>query len=944
MKRRSHRPPRVAQWILDRALHDVHADEVLGDVEETYNRIHENGRAEWARLWYWGQVIRSVPLFLFASVYWATVMIINNLKTVLRTLRSHKGYTILNVVGLSVGIAVTTFALLFVQHEYSFDQDFSKSDQIYRVVQDFNLPSEQGSTAAIGWTIGELLSENFPEITQVTRFTTDSRYTIQHGEKLFSEKTVHSVDPSIFDLFDIAIVSGNSQQPLPNYESIVISESAANLLFGIDDPIGKTVTITEPTIFRSDLTVSAVARDMPTNSHFQFDYLVRVKPKPSDRAAVTGRWGGGYTYIVLPKYSSPEQLEEKLPSFVDDYIGPEVAKSEGSSWEELKNSGRSWTLSLQALTDVHLDNRYEAQYEGALGRSGSRTNITFFLIIALFILILACVNFVNLATARSSSRIKEVGIRKVVGSSRKQLIYQFLVESTVVSLISAAIACALVVVFLGVFNDFLGTEITFDPIGNGYHIAGLVIVALTVGVLAGSYPAFFLSAFRPAELLSGSLHTRRRGVSLRNGLVIFQFFISVLLIVATVVVFNQLSFMQNKDLGFDGERVLVLQNVPNKFMHAESFAWRGLMSERGYTVDDWMSLNRREQAELIEASGGEVDRLFFMTGRRLRVFQQQLLAIPGIQSASFSSVVPGRENGFGINVNSLTTSSGSDIDIRLQFIDSAFFETLQLPLVSGRNVNIGDAAMGAFVINETAAELFGPESPIGSTVEDRLAILEGDAYTPKGFDSPIVGVVKDFQYADMRTAIQPTIFSPFYPNGMPAQILVRLRSGTVSETIAAIERTWNEFIPGDALNYSFLDEDFARLFKAEKQLSKVFGFFSMLAIIIACLGLFGLAAFMAEQRTKEIGIRKTLGASVQSVIQLLSTRFFWLLLIGNGMAWPVGYILMHKWLDNFAYRTEIGAEVFLITAAITLALVIISVGGQALRASLSNPVDSLRYD
>ena len=943
-----YQPPGLGAWLLERTRYRADGDILLGDLEEEYQLWCRHRGKRQARRWYWRQVVTSLPVFILQSIYWGTVMLKNQLKTVLRTLRSQKGYAILNVAGLSVGIALSILALLYVQHEYSFDGSFSKSDRIYRVVQDINLPYAEISVGTVGGGLAERLLENFPEVIQATIIFGGQRdYTLKYGNKLFKVKNRYGVDPSIFDLFDIEIVRGNAQEPFPDYESFVISETTARKVFGEEDPIGEMITLTGPFLDTYDMTVTAVARDMPVNSHFQFDYLDWLEPgEPGSRTGQVADWQEGFfTYIVLPEDYAPERLETKFPAFVDAFIGPEVEEwvwMGGSSWEEIKKAGGSWTLHLQALKDIHWDTQYEA-----FERQGSQTSINLFSLIAFFILALACVNFMNLATARSSRRLKEVGVRKVVGSSRTQLIHQFLLESIIVSMLSLLLACALVVLLLPAFNAFLGTEITFGLFENAYILPGLIILAGAVGILAGSYPAFFLSAFRPIELLSGARRSGRRGVSLRDGLVVFQFLITVLLIVATLVVYRQLSFMRDKDLGFDGEHVLVLQDVKSAFLRTEAPSYRGLLEESGSSWQEWQSLSPRQQNDMVEASDGALGHYNAITWRRMRVFKQRLLEIPGVQSVSISQAIPGRYSESRVVVPPAVLLKEDAVEIRWFAIDGDFLETLQLELVAGRNAsNDGlPIAMRSFLINETAAELFGTDYPVGSTVADLLLKIAGNGYQPPWYSKrPIVGVVKDFLYADMHTEIQPTIFHGGIPNRVSSHVIVRLQSSDLQATLASIESAWSEFIPDEALSYSFLDEDFARLFEAENRLGKAIGFFATLAIMVACLGLFGLATFMAEQRTKEIGIRKTLGASVRNIVQLLSRHFLWLLLIGNLVAWPIGYIVMNRWLENFAFRIDIGADIFILTGAVALLLVVIAVGGQALRASLANPVESLRYE
>ena len=760
MKNQDVKSPRLARWIFERSLHEARADEVLGDLEETYARMQANGGSRWARLWYWGQLFRSFPFFLFGTAYWGTVMLKNQLKTILRTLRTQSGYAILNITGLSVGIALSILALLYVQHEYSFDTSLSKADRIYRVIQDINLPKYQLSTATVGYGLAQSFTDNFPEVSLATRISKGTEKTLTYGDAVFKANNLYAVDRSILELFDIEIVRGNAKEPLATPESFVISESIAKKIFGEEDPIGKVVAITSNALAAPEMTITAVARDMPANSHFRFDFLYLYTPRPNTTEPTAG-WGYIYTYIVLPEDYPPERLEAKFPDFVERFIGPEVEQWGASSWEEIKKSGRSWTLHIQALKDVHWDTQYatfdlQARYGGTFGRQASSTSVKLFSIIAFFILVLACVNFMNLATARSSRRLKEVGIRKVVGSSRMQLIHQFLLESVIISLLSLLVACALVVLLLPAFNVFLGTEINFHLLENAYLLPGLIILALTVGVLAGSYPAFFLSAFRPVELFTGMRRGGVRAVSLRDGLVVFQFLITILLIVATVVVQSQLSFMRNKDLGFEDDQVLILRDIHTPFARTRQASFRQLLEKSGYDLDDFVSLNHRQRNEVIENSKGVLHRDELPS--RVRVFKQRLLEIPGVYSVSGSDVIPGRFQGWNETYGIADASAMGEVQVLSATIDTDFWETLQIELVAGRNFGTDDTSEGTIIINEAYADWLGSDDPVGSMLGD---LLEEAGYKRSPKEGMIIGVTKDFQFADMRTRIQPTkLFLP----------------------------------------------------------------------------------------------------------------------------------------------------------------------------------------
>ncbi len=872
MNENKDRPPRLAAWLARLCLHEVDADVVLGDLEETYGALHRRYGPAAARRWYWSQVLRSVPTLFYRTLYWSLVMLKNYLIVALRTLRRQKGYAFINIAGLAAGLACCLLILLFVQHELSYDRFHERADRIYRVVEDLSTPGNTGEITTIPAAFASAATADFSEIEQAVRLFSPPQTPVAYGDRLFQEPDFFFADPAMFEVFSFPLLQGDPQTVLEAPFSLVLTERTARKYFGEADPVGKILTVSDTLDFR----VTGVVQDVPSESHLHFDLVASMTSWEAMAPSIANQWAPHmyYTYLLLAPETSAPALESKFPGLVERNI----QLSEGWSFDFL----------LQPLTSIH----FHSHRSGELEANGRLEHVYLFTVIALFILLIACINFMNLATARSARRTREIGMRKVLGAHRRQLVGQFLGEAFLMSLASTALAVVVVILTLPVFNALAGKDLALDMLGHWPFLVALLTLALFVGVLAGSYPAFFLSAFRPLAVLKGlTTHTGKQQAAstLRKALVVFQFAVTVFLISGTAVVFNQLHFMRTRHLGFAPEQILVVS-----------------------------SLNGR-QAQLAER------------------FKQEALDYVSVRHVTRSNSLPGR----GMIGLSFQAEAMPEDDWRLTnilFVDPDFVETYEMEIVAGRDFSPDFATdtTGSFILNEATVKELGwtPEEAIGKTAALRRS------------RGRIVGVVRDFNYVSLQETVEPLVLVPTVtPFGStPVYLSLRLRTDDLPGTLAQLEDTWRTLIPHRPFTYFFLDDDFDQQYRAEDRLARIFGVFAGLAILIACLGLFGLAAFTAEQRSKEIGVRKVLGASVPGLVGLFARDFLKLVALAFVAAVPVTYLIMQRWLDDFAYRVTLSWEVFLLAGLIALSIAALTVSYQAFKAALANPIDSLRYE
>ncbi len=801
----------------------------------------------------------------------------NYLKIALRNLRKNKGYSFINIIGLAVGITCCIIIILFVNNELSYDKFNKNADQIYRITVKGMISSHEINMAVSPSPMGATLKNDLPEVVSYTRLRSFGFPVLRYKNKAFSEERFFVADSTFFNVFTLQLIKGDPNKVLTKPNSLVITEAMAKKYFGNDDPIGKILNADQ----KRDWIVTGVIKSLPINSHFHFDFLGTISSYENSRSTM---WlsNNYYTYIVLRKGTNLNKFKIKLHDDVIKYIGPELQKIAGISLEQLKRRGDSYGYSLQPLTSIHLNSHLDYEIE-------ANSNIRYvyiFSVIAFAILLIACVNFVNLSTARSEKRAKEVGIRKTLGSNKSQLIRQFIAEAVLMSFLAAILSIILIEIFLPLFNGISQTELSLGIFENTYTVILLVGFAVLIGIIAGSYPAFFLSSFQPIKALKSEFR-RTKNSNLRNALVIFQFAVSIILFVGTFVIYNQLKYIQNKNLGFDKDQVIVINKT-----------------------DD--------------------------IGKQMKSFKEELLNNPSITSVSNSNAIPGEQKGdSGYRIDG--TANDEILDLKHIYCDYGFAKTYNIEMKKGRffsKDHVSDNS--AIVINEAVVKAFGLKDPIGKKL-----IRPGDQ---SGLKYEIIGVIKNFNYESLHQFVRPLVIHLYSDNGYGQYVSVRTSSKDYQNVISSLENTWKKFAGNEAFDYNFLDQNLAHLYIAEQRTSKIVITFSILAIFIACLGLLGLAAFIIEQRTKEIGIRKVLGATIFEIVILLSKEFLKWVLIANIIAWPVAYYVMNNWLKDFAYRVNISLWIFVLSGIAALIIALLTISSHAIKAATSNPVKSLRYE
>ena len=797
----------------------------------------------------------------------------NYLAVGLRNLLRYKGYSTINVLGLAIGIACCILIMLYVQDELSYDQHHEKRDRIYRLAESATVAGRPIEAAVTPPPWAPVLAEENPEIEQITRIRPPgSRWLIRYEEKRFYEKDFVFADSSVFNIFTIPLVQGNANAVLAEPHAVVLSESMAEKYFGNENPIGKVITGDDLYSF----TVTGIMRDMPGNAHFRFDFLAsyaslapnKLYNEPSTMQS-QGFNHDLYTYLLLREGSVPEDLERKFPGFLDKHVG-----------DQLKGTGIVARPFLQPLTDIHLHSSLEAE----IGPNSDIRYVYIFSSLAVFILLIACVNFMNLSTARSARRAQEVGIRKVLGAQRHQLIRQFTGESILFSLIALVMALVLVQLLLPQFNLLSGKTLQMDYLST-WLAPALVAIALLTGIVAGGYPAFILSSFRPVAVLTGALKAGASQSLLRKILITFQFIVSIVMIIGTVVVLDQLEYMQNKNLGFDEENVVVVR-LPD----AEA--------TKGYPA-----------------------------------YKNAVLQYPEILNVSTSTAVPGSQPSLNLVSPEGVQADQSPV-YQVIWTDFDFIETLGIEMSAGRSFSRAFGSDStACLINEATARSLGWENPIGKTIR-----MGGSSETNPPFE--VIGIMNNFHNKSLHQPIEPLMVL-LVTEAVPL-MQIRIQGNGVSRGFEILQDEWRKTYPSHpAMDYSFLDEDLEQLYLAEQRLGSVFVAGAVLSILIACMGLLGLSSFMAEQRTREIGVRKVLGATITNVILLLSRDFTKLIALAFVIGAPVGYYAMQTWLGDFPYRVEPGPGVYAFAGLAALIIAWLTVGYQAFKAAASNPADAL---
>ena len=814
----------------------------------------------------------------------------NYFKVAFRNLLKRKGFSVINILGLATGMAVCLLIVLFVQSELSFDKQHTKAENIYRIALERSYPGRSTSYAIIPQSIGGAIKTEYPEVLESTRLFNlggNGNFFLRIGEKTFEENRVLAADSNFFRVFTCKILHGDPATALEKTHSVVLNETTAKKYFGTTDVVGKQFE-TDGNDTTETFAITAVVADWPENSHFLFDMLISTNTfRFTRRPNFIGF--AAHTYLLLNPKSSSQALEAKFPDIIKKYVSPEINKVFNQSWEDFQKAGNGYRYYLQPLTRIHLISNLEAE----LRPNGSMTAVYIFGVVAVFILLLACINFINLSTARSVERAKEVGIRKTFGSEKRSLIGQFLIESVFVSVISMILAFGIILLLIPAFNTISGKDLSVAYFLQPKWILVLVAFVLITGLIAGLYPAFVLSSFNPIMVLKGRFKSNRYGLALRNGLVIFQFAISVILIISTIVVNRQMNYMLGNKLGFNKDHVIVL-----------------------------------ERTDMVE--------------NQLPAFKNELLAISGVESASGTSTMPGNQNFFGTTWQEV--GSRAPMTGRGMVVDDDFNKTLGLEIKEGRffSKDFSTDTLSV-VLNERAVRDLGLKTAIGSRLtspEDRFNAPDGSPYVYN-----VVGVVKDFHYHSLHEPISPLVMINTKKFGdRAALVALRIKGDNFKKATSDIETVWKKFVKEKPFNYYFLDKSLADQYQAEHTTQRIFTIFSGLAIFIACIGLLGLAAYATQQRTREISIRKVLGASEGSIVTMLSKDFLKLVLLSSAIAFPIAWWGMNKWLQDFAYRTDVGWWIFIVAGVAALLIALFTVSSQALKAAFTNPIKNLRTE
>ena len=805
------------------------------------------------------------------------------LKIAYRNILRSKAFSAINIVGLALGLATCMIIGLFILDELSFDRFHEKADRIVRVTFRANMSGNKINEATVMPPTAKTLQREYPEVLEATRLRQGMAFNLAKDDKVFKEYGVAFADSNFLQVFTFPLVKGNPKTALLRPNTLVISEKMAQKYFGHEDPIGKTLKAKN---YDEVLEVTGVMADWPTHSHFHFDFLISMAGLEE---AQSNSWMQSefFTYLVLPEGYDYQRLQAKLPQLVEKYMGPEIRQAFGMNYAEFRKKGNELGLILQPLTDIHL--RSDFAYD--LGPSGDIRYVYIFGAIALFMLLIACINFMNLSTAGASKRAREVGIRKVMGSVRGTLVGQFLLESLLLTAVALVLAVVLVWLALPFFNELADKNLTLSFTKVPWLLPGLLLLGLVVGILAGSYPAFFLSSFKPISVLKGgiplNLSRGRRSIGLRGTLVVVQFCISIILIVGTTVVYQQLQFIQNTKLGYDKEQVLVVQGT-------------------------------------------------YRLGQNEQLFKKQLLQDSRVVDATLSGYVPAGpsfNNNFLVygddKINEFTKGIRYDVD-------ENYIPTLGMTMAAGRNFSPDFATdSSGIILNETAAREMGwGNDAIGHTVT--RPNNDGTKSTYR-----VIGVVNDFHFKSLHERITPLMMTLGHNGGA---ILAKVKARDLPALLTAVEKQWKTLVADEPLEYSFLEENFNATYRAEQKAGQILGLFAGLTIFVACLGLFGLATFTAGQRTKEIGVRKVLGASVTSVVALLSKDFLKLVAIAIVIASPIAWYAMRFWLQDFAYKIDIAWWVFALAGVLAVGIALLTVSFQSVKAALRNPVESLRSE
>ena len=873
----STRPPKLAEKLLSKLLYDDVWKTTLGDFEEYYLYLSKKEGKQAANRWYWQQVLKYAPSKIIHKIYWSIGMFKNYLKIAFRSLEKQKSYSFINIFGLAIGLTCFVLIGLFIQYELSYDTFHEKSDRTYRII------SENPGNGYLGLdgssitpvAMAETMKQDFHEVDYSTYFG-GSQSLLINGEQSFIESGI-AADGDFFNIFTYQWYGGNSESALNDPNSIILTRTLAAKLFGDENPIGKSLDQAYSNGRTDTKTITGLIADPPEFSHFDFKYVVNNQTSPYYKYNLE-EWSntGVYTFITLKEGVSAEEFSKKLPGFADTYIA-------ASNYYQ-NNPDKLPIHQLQALGDIHLKSNHLNFNPSALG---DIKLVYMFALIAVIILLIACVNYMNLSTARSLTRAKEVGVRKVVGAIRSNLMMQFISEAVVISLLSIFAATFIIAAFLPTFSDLVDRELTSQIFLSWKFWGFALFTSLLVGVISGSYPAFYMSKLKPALILKSQVTGGKGNTFLRNSLVIAQFTITIVLVISSIVVFKQLDYIRTTDTGLDRDQVISISS-------SDSDLW-----------DSYESL------------------------------EQELLKNPSIQSISTSQFQP-------TSMTSRTTLTGwneldeeKELQIYISPIGFNFIELFGIDVIAGRSFTkeLYNETSTDYLINEAALK------ELGWTAEEAI----GKPFAAWGSEGTIVGVVKDFNFLSLYQEIAPLTLM-LNPINNQNYVIAKVSPDNVDKTIESLQATFKEFSPTFPFSYTFLDENYNNMYKSELRLGSIFNYFTVLALIIACLGLFGLATFVTQQRTKEIGIRKVLGADLFQIITLLNKDFLKLVLISFVIAAPIGWYLAQTWLKDFAFKITISPLYFIVAGIITFGIALLTVSYKSIITATANPVDSLKND
>jgi putative ABC transport system permease protein len=875
--KKSHHSPVIARRLL--SLMSVYSEKhsIIEDFEETFSEIQKSEGSFRAKCWYWGNVLKSVAAYLRFIVSWRFNMIMNHLKIAYRNFIRHKLYSFINVFGLAIGLSICMIISLWVLRELSYDRFHKNSCRIYRIERELFRDNLYSRWPIVGGSYKQALIDDYPDIVNAARFWR-REFAIKDHKNDVRRQEMFAVDNSVFDMFDFHLEEGDEQTALTDPMKVVLTRKNALRYFGSEDAVGKSLTF-EWEGEQVDFKVTGILEEVPENSHIHFDMLISIASYPEEEFA---DWRSNYlyTYVLVSEDTSKSELEEKLKAFVAQRLEPHY----GDLLILNKDMGIHdvLTMHLFPIADIHLHPSINWEVEAG----GSISSVYIFSSIAVLILIIACLNFVNLSTARANKRAKEVSLRKTVGADKSQLQGQFIQESVLLAFVSLVFAFVMSSLFIQAYNEIFSENLSLSSLLQIKNLIILLGATFAVGVLAGLYPALYLTRFEPVEVLKGGPQSGSGKSVFRRNLVVVQFSISIVLIVGMLTVYKQMRFIQTRSLGYDKENVVILP------------------------------VRSQQIAQNYES------------------FRNELKNNSQIISVSASSEVPADSHYSNSYVN--PPDSDDPISMILFSSDHDYVETYRMEILAGRafSRDFSTDTEGIIILNESAARRIGwmPEEAVGKKLVG--GYLEGEA--------EVVGVVKNFHYKSLRREVEPMAL--FLLPSYIRKISVRIIPGNIGRIISFIQKTWETAFPGEQFEYGFLDSRIEQLYESEKKMQDLFIIFAALSILVACMGLLGLVSFTAELKTKEISIRKVLGASTGNVILLMSKEFIKWIVLANIVAWPLAWFLMNKWLQNFAYRANLGVIIFLLAGLVTMLIAIFTFIFQTVKMACANPVNSLRYE